>query len=150
MLSAARFFFDTSFACFLRTLVSLANESSFVSPFLDLDDFEELEDELDEDVEEEEGVTPREDEEEDEDELLEDEVLEIRLDEPELEESPSSLEELFCPFFFFFFFFLASFLSFPDSRLRCFLFLSSSSFFFFFFLRLLEPSLYHPSSSLPG
>ena len=88
MLSAARFFFDTSFACFFRTLVSLTKESSFVSPFLDLDELEELEDELDEDVEEEEGVTPREDEEEDEDELLEDEVLEIRLDEPELEESP--------------------------------------------------------------
>ncbi len=122
MISAARFFFDASFDCFFSTLVSLAKESSFASPLLDLDELEELEDELDDDVDEEEGVTPREDEEDDEVELLEDDVLDIKLDEPELDESSSSLEELFLPFLCFFFFFLASFLSLPDSRLRCFLF----------------------------
>ena len=98
MLSAARFFFDASFDCFFSTLVSLAKESSFASPLLDLDELEELEDELDDDVDEEEGVTPREDEEDEEVELLEDDVLDIKLDEPELDESSSSLEELFCPF----------------------------------------------------
>ena len=52
MLSAARFFFDASFDCLFSTLVSLAKESSFVSPFLELDELEELEDELDDDVDE--------------------------------------------------------------------------------------------------
>ena len=121
MLSAARFFLDASLDCFLSTLVSLAKESSLVSPFLEREELEELEDELDDDVDEEEGVTPREDEEEDEEvELLEDDVLDNRLDESELDESSSSLEELFLPFLCFFFFFLASFLSLPDLCLRCF------------------------------
>ena len=79
--------------------MSRAKESSLVSPFLDREELEELEDELDDDVDEEEGETPREDEEEDEEvELLEDDVLDNRLDESELDESPSSLEELFLPF----------------------------------------------------
>ena len=62
MLSAARLFLDASFDCFLSTFVSLANESSLVSPLLEREELEELEDELDEDVDEEEGVTPRDDE----------------------------------------------------------------------------------------
>ena len=62
MLSAARFFLDASLDCFLSTLVSLAKESSLVSPFLEREELEELEDELDEDVDEEDGVTPRDDE----------------------------------------------------------------------------------------
>ena len=114
--------------------MSRAKESSLVSPFLDREELEELEDELDDDVDEEEGETPREDEEEDEEvELLEDDVLDNRLDESELDESSPSLEELFLPFLCLFFFFLASFLSLPDLCLRC--FLSSLSFlpFFFFF-----------------
>ena len=117
MLSAARFFFEASFDCFFSTLVSLAKESSFTSPLFDLDELEELEDELDDEVDEEEGVTPREEEEDEEVELLEDDVLEIKLDELELDESSPSLDELLRPFLCLFFFFLASFLFLPDSRL---------------------------------
>ena len=98
MLSAARFFFEASFDCFFSTLVSLAKESSFASPLFDLDELEELEDELDDEVDEEEGVTPREEEEDEEVELLEDDVLEIKLDELELDESSPSLDELLQPF----------------------------------------------------
>ena len=94
MLSAARFFLEASFDCFFSTLVSLAKESSFASPRLDLDELEELEDELDDEVDEEDGVTPREEEEDEELELLEDEVLEIKLDELELDESSPSLDKL--------------------------------------------------------
>ena len=114
MLSAARFFFEASFDCFFRTLVSLAKESSLASPLLDRDELEELEDELDDEVDEEEGVTPSEEEEDEEVELLEDDLLEIKLDELELDESSPSLDELLRPFLcFFFFFFLASLLSLP-------------------------------------
>ena len=103
MLSAARFFLEASFDCFFGTLVSLAKESSFASPRLDLDELEELEDELDDEVDEEDGVTPREEEEDEELELLEDEVLEIKLDELELDESSPSLDELMRLFLCFFF-----------------------------------------------
>ena len=121
ILSAARFFFEASFDCFFRTLVSLAKESSLASPFLDWDELEELEDEVEDEVDEEDGVTPSVEEEDEEVELLEDDVLEIKLDELELDEPSSSSDEFFrsflCPFFFFF----TSFLFLPESRLRCFL-----------------------------
>ena len=104
ILSAARFFFEASFDCFFRTLVSLAKESSLASPLLDWDELEELEDEVEDEVDEEDGVTPSVEEEDEEVELLEDDVLEIKLDELELDE-PSSSDEFFrsflCPFFLF-------------------------------------------------
>ena len=83
--SAARFFFEASFDCFFRTLVSLAKESSLESPLLDWDELEELEDEVEDEVDEEDGVTPSEEEEDEEVKLLDDEVLDIKLDELELE-----------------------------------------------------------------
>ena len=57
--SAARFFFEASFDCFFRTLVSLAKESSLVSPLLDWDELEELEDEVEDEVDEEDSNAKR-------------------------------------------------------------------------------------------